>query len=416
MIGKKIKKFYNKGLDLSSLHGIYITVWLVTIFLYSLHIVGYYGRFRWGGKLSIFIFASLFAMFLSGLNVNRSGYSSRRVDFNALFNDYTIVFITKKVNYLFWFWVCGNIITVIIQGGFPMLWLALGIPKTYVDYGLPTFNGFLNSMFYLCGLTYFAVLLKKRSQRVIIRFLVLAIFPILTINRALFLILVLQCMGFFLLTNKIKVKTLIRIVILMLILIIGFGMIGDMRLGENSHIIRDLVSDEYSGIREKMPSGFIWTYLYATGTIDNLNYNIGNIDVVGYPYYTIQPLIPSVLRPIIFGVTEYENSYSLKMSNEMFNTFSWLANFLRDFGTTITVVVVFLYGLLFRRVQNKARKGNIKYIFLYPIMFMVVVISVFWDYMISLPTIFEIIIVCMIYNSRVTKLIDDKAEQFFAIR
>jgi len=365
-------------------------------------------KFEWGGKLSIFLFSTLFVMLISGIRLRRSNPIAGRIDFNSLFNPITLEFITKKANRLFWFWIFGNIVTVVLQGGFPLLWKFLGIPKTYADYGIPTFNGFLNSLYYICGMIFFVTLFKDRSIRNILRFAVLVIFPILTINRALFLALTLQCLGLFILTNRIKVKVLIRILILGLILVIGFGIIGDMRLGANKHIIRDLVAPEYSEIQEKIPSGFIWTYLYATGTIDNLNYNIGNLESVGFPYYTIQPIVPSVLRSLIFGVVDYEHSYSLSMSNAMFNTFSWLANYLRDFGPAFTVLIVFIYGCVFRRVQNRARKGNIKYVFLYPVLFMVVVLSVFWDYMISLPTIFEIIILCRIFRPSVVRQLEDE--------
>ncbi len=397
----KKKEFYNKGMDLSSLHFIYIFIWLVTIILYSFHIIGYYAHFEWGGKLFWFLLANIFAMLLSGLRFNHPYQASYRADFNKLFNKRTLSIITQKANILFWIWVLGNIFTVILQNGFPLLWKVLNIPKTYADYGIPTFNGFLNSLYYICGITYFITSLKEKKIRYISRLIVLVVFPILTINRALFLVLILQCLGLFILTNKIKTKTLFRIVVLAIILIIGFGIVGDMRLGVNKHIIRDLVAEEYSGIQNSIPSGFIWTYLYSTGTIDNLNYNIGSIQAVGYPYYSLQPLIPSVLRNVIFGVTEYEHSYSLSMSNQMFNTFSWLANYLRDFGIFFTVVIVYLYGCLFKRIQDRARKGNIRCVFLYPVFFMVVVLSIFWDYMVSLPTIMEIIIICLIYNPRV---------------
>lgn len=402
----RIKEFYNKGVDLSSLHRIYICMWLITILLYSLHFIGYYSVFKWDGKLSLFLSATIIVMLISGFRLRRTNRLPQKADYNAIFNGHTLSYITKKANGLFWFWVLGNIVTVILQGGFPLLWLVLRIPKTYADYGIPTFNGFLNSLFYICGLIYFITLFKDRNKRNISRFAILVSFPILTINRALFLVLVLQCVGLFILINKIKVKTLLKIVALALIIIIGFGMIGDMRLGENKHIIRDLVSEEYNDIQQYIPSGFIWVYLYATGTIDNLNYNIEDIKAIGYPYYTVQPLIPSVLRTMIYGNVDYEHSYSLNMSNTMFNTFSWLANYIRDFGLVATIFIIFLYGCLFKKVQTRARRGNIKYVFLYPIMFMVVVLSIFWDYMISLPTIIEIIIVCRIFNPRVVRMID----------
>lgn len=405
----RINNFNNKGMELSSLHHVYIFTWLITLILYSFHMIGYYALFEWSGALSRFLCATLLVMLISAFPIKKTNQLIKRIDFNTLFNQFTLTFITKKVNSLFWFWIFGNLFTVILQGGFPLLWLLLGIPKTYADYGIPTFNGFLNSLFYICGITYFLVSFKDRRIRNISRFAVLAIFPILTINRALFLVLALQCMGIFILTNKIKVKSLLKILTLILIFVIGFGIIGDMRMGENRYIIRALVSDEYSGVQENIPSGFIWTYLYATGTVENLNYNIENIEAIGYPYYTIQPLIPSVLRPLIFGVTDYEHSYSLRMSNPMFNTFSWLANYLRDFGPFLTIIIVFLYGCLFRKVQTRARKGNIKYVYLYPVFFMVGVLSIFTDYMISLPTIFEIIIICKIFNPRVVHLLESEA-------
>ena len=95
----------------------------------------------------------------------------------------------------------------------------------------------------------------------------------------------------------------------------------------------------------------------------------------------------------------------------MFNTFSWLASYLRDFGSFITVIIVFLYGCLFKKIQNRARKGNIKYIFLYPVFFMVVVLSVFWDYMLSLPTLFEIVIICFLFNNHGLNLECEEAKK-----
>ena len=64
---------------------------------------------------------------------------------NQTFSSVNLIFPENKLesylNFLFLIWITFFLLTCLIEGGFPLLWLFTGSSKTYADFGMPVIGG-----------------------------------------------------------------------------------------------------------------------------------------------------------------------------------------------------------------------------------------------------------------------------------
>ncbi len=364
-------------------------IWTLLIYLFSLKLIKFYEPINdrtlalLGGSIVTF----LIAWFLAKLFIKR-----RR---SFLLEDISRNQIEVLVKYLSLFlriWLVGNVLTIVVQSGFPILWLFIGSVKTYADYGLPTFNGLLNALFaFLIVGNFFVYKVTgiKKYRNIV---LILLTFPILIMSRGLLVLVVFELLGAYLFIKRLRIRNLFFLVGGIFSFVYLFGLLGDLRLGETKDIVYELVEEEHLENAEKVPSGFIWAYLYSTVSLNNVVYNIKRIEPNYLPYHSTVSLFPSVVRNLVFGDKKYEDRYSLEMANASFNTFTYFANYLKDFGVELTLAIVFIFQIFISRIYLRAKNMELGPFLVFPILYMAIMLSIFSDYFMSLPTIFQIFI------------------------
>lgn len=367
-----------------------LIVWGIEIFLYNLHIISFYNPLN---IATVFLlFGVIFSIFCAGIFVrirnkqNKSSYSYRYVwDYNYL-NRINIKFL--KI------FVYGTIINIIFSRGFPLMWLFTGDPRTYANFGVPSLSGFLNSFYFVILLNSFYLYSKTKDKHYLKIVLLIFIYPFMLMQRSLIIISVLELAGLFLLINRIKIKHIIGSVVLALAVILVFGYMGDNRYGEDG--VKDfgmnLVDEKYKDTMEKYPSGFIWGYLYFTVSLNNVIYNINKLQPTYTPYYTIRHVLPNVISNQIYEQKDYDDNYSLEMEVDAFNTFTIYSNYIKDFGVFLTIIIFFFVGILFYSIYFKATEDNLCYLYMYPPIFMIICLSVFDDFLLWMPIIFQLIL------------------------
>lgn len=377
-----------------------LLIWLVEILLYGLHLIEYYIPLNIGTVC--FLFGIILAVILAGVVSHPSKLPKKVVinDDNSQYAKERLDHITKKTTKYF---IYGTIVNMIYSQGFPLLWVVAGSGKSYVDFGVPTFNGFVNSLYYISTILNLYMYLSTHDKKYIKMNLLLLIYPIITMTRALIFSMGFEFLGLYIMMRQVRVKTVMTIAACAIGVIILFGVIGNQRGGSevseaSEKMVRELVDSKHVNTMTKLPSGFTWVYWYFTCSTNNLVYNMDKLQPSYLPENTLKRLLPSVLRSLLFEKKDYEDSYVFTMENTLVNTFTLYATYLTDFGPILTIVIFYFVGLLFYKIYYKARQGYLNNFLMYPAVIMIICLSVFDDFMLSLPTIFQLVITYYIFK------------------
>lgn len=273
-------------------------------------------------------------------------------------------------------WFLGSIVEIIAAGGVPIVWLFTGNAKTYVNFGISTFHGLLTA-FYMLSVTATCLDYNFRKKRkTLIKIIALLLWNIILINRGALIWTVAQILGLYLMLNRVRFRTIIRVVIFATLLVLLFGWVGDMRLGVNRDFITNQIDSDGSEWFKSLPSGFHWVYIYVTAPINNVNGAIGNLSPSYSLYYSTVSLFPTVIRNIVF---DPNTKYPLVLVNPAFNTATYYANFLSDFGVPGAIVLVCLLQVLIVLCFQHARRGKVGALLAYAVLFQATILSVFAD-------------------------------------
>lgn len=377
----------NSYIDISPPWKTWTLIWGTIIGLYSLQLVSYYLKVTYLAILYISISTLIF--FLQQIILSKVYKLNNRSIIEL--NQINLPYLKKEASKFLKLWFWGNIITCILQGGFPLLWILTGSPKSYADYGFPTIQGLLNAIYSLSVIIYTLNFIYYRNRKDLIVILILLIYPIILVSRGLFTAIILELLGVYILHYKIKIKTLIIGILLTFIFIYIFGLVGDFRMGFETEYLNNLINPKYSGIMNALPSGFFWIYLYTTVSFNNLVSNLSTVVPLYYPYYSLASLLPTVIRNLVFD-TNYSTKYALEMENNSFNTFTVFANFLKDFGIIGSLIIFSFIQHFSTFVYIKAKKNQIWAILSFPIIFSSIILSVFDNFFTIWFTIFQIIL------------------------
>lgn len=388
-----------------------VFIWGVELLLYNMHIISFYNPLNLSA-LVLFI-GVIVAIGIAGIVRRPLKRINARRKF-SLQDMLSLEQIEKKTQVLTKFFIIGTLINIAFSRGVPLMWLLTGDGRTYVDFGVPSFSGFLNSLYYTTIVANFYLYLKTKEKRYLKILGLYLIYPILLVQRALIFTLGFELLGMYLLMRRVKLKSIVVAIAISVLVVIMFGVMGNNRSGGDvsegtEKFIRGYVDDKYVDRMEKLPSGFTWVYIYFTCSINNVVYNIDKIQPLYTPYYTARHLLPSVISRLMFEQKDYEDQYALDMDDSVFNTFTIYSNYIKDFGVIFTIVIFFFVGLFFYRVYYNAKEEKIHYFFMYPAVVMIIFLSVFDDFLLSLPTVFQFIIT---YYTFKPKAIRHAVEQY----
>jgi oligosaccharide repeat unit polymerase len=327
-------------------------------------------------------------------------YFDIKKNFTQIINDN----VFKKIKKLVFFWIICTGIEIIIAGNLPLLSI-LGFGKFvgYTDFGIRGLHGFLNSIFLFLASFYFLKYKITLERKNIFIVLFMIAWTILVVNRQLMLSLLIELLFLHLITTKIKIKKLLKLIALVILAIVAFGLMGDFRSGREHFL--EIASPNFY-YPDYLPSGFLWVYIYMLTPLNNVNFNITTIEPTYIPLETIILLFPSFLRDNITSfIDRPEQNFILV--HDSFNMSSFYPALLIDYGIELLFFPLLLSALLFLHTMHKSN-NNIKFALTLAIFLHAIAMSVFTNFFTHIVFVMQIFIVIYVFNrfkyKKVTRL------------
>ncbi len=294
-------------------------------------------------------------------------------------------------------WALLYIVTIVYSGGLPIVWLVVGSGKSYADFGVPTLTGFLNMMraFALSG----ALLLYLQTGRR--KYLLLPLFMLFTavceVSRGAIMVLLSHALGIVFLRRSPTLWGIVRLVTLMALFVIGFGILGEFR--GSSLDTEGLAGDQAFFV--DLPVGVFFVFIYMVSPLNNLYYAADTITPSFTPYYTSMALFPSVIRAILFPQTD---QYPVELALESFNATTFYSPLVADFGWVGAFILVCFIQWVCSYLHVRARQGSQFHTLAYPAFFMSVLLSVFYMYFFALVTVLYPVLASIFLRFRRSRL------------
>lgn len=302
--------------------------------------------------------------------------------------DMEIYSLSRFCTWLFIVWVPFYLLAVIFSGGLPVYWLLSGSALTYVDFGIPTFSGLLNmirTFIFSAGLLVF-LNTKKRSALALP--LIMLCSGLAEVSRGNLTVMLMHGVGIYLLYTRNMFRTFLFAMIMGTVFIYMFGVLSEFRGGVTP--VEELVGED--SVFLSLPEGVFWVYTYLASPLNNINYAyLQGIEPLFYPFHSLQPLVPTVIRNMIFPASEYP----IELAVEAFNATTFYAPLIVDFGIVGAGLSVIVLQFITAYFHVKAKTGHIFYILAYPALFMCVVMSIFYMYFFSMVVVFYPLLVML---------------------
>jgi oligosaccharide repeat unit polymerase len=295
--------------------------------------------------------------------------------------------LERKLKIAFWIWAALTVIEIIVSGGVPILWLFQGSAKTYADFGISSVHGLLNSLLIAIAVIHFALYALKGKKRNLIVPTFVLVWSIIAVTRNLMIVVLLEYALVWAMIRGIAWKTVGKVFVSLLALILVFGYIGDARTGGDT--FRELAqpSQDYP---EWLPSGVLWVYIYVSTPINNLVNTVQNttpLDNVLFPNAT-SLLFPTVVREVLYNPTSLSDAVSGDLVTEAFNVSTAFVGPFQDFGMAgITLFSILLALVSMHYWRNLSLLGSLTY----AVLAQCLAISVFFNHLFYLPVITQVL-------------------------
>ena len=306
-------------------------VWASVVGLYSMHlskILVYSTEDVVAISLWIWVPVTVVALLFWALSEMTLSFS--RNDGGKWQPDFNLV--EKRLRLWFWVWLVAAIFETIVSGGVPLLWLFQNTTKNYDSYGVTSVHGIVKSLFLaitLCRFALWVVTGEGRHLRIPVFALAWAL---ILVDRSMFLVCVIEYVVVYLRFRNVRAATLLKIAMGGLLFILGFGIIGDLRLQGSSDVFRALAqpTDNYP---TWLPSGILWAYIYASTPINNLVHTVHvttPLHSLLFPN-TLALFFPTVIRNLLYG-TRVDDVLSGQLVNNAFNASTAYIGPYQDYG------------------------------------------------------------------------------------
>lgn len=305
----------------------------------------------------------------------------------------------RRLVYLFRFWMLATCFEIIVSGGVPLFWLLRGIPKTYFDFGIPSIHGLLNSLLQAVALVRMAMFaLTGKKKHLWVPTFVL-VWSVVVVTRNMMIVVILEAAIATLSFRRVRGSTIIRLAATIMILILSFGAIGDLRSGADHF---RALAQPTANYPDWMPSGVLWGYIYLTTPVNNLLYTMDTVRPirdVRCPNTTAL-LFPTVIRRLIYGSQSME-AESGELVTQAFNVSTAFTSPYEDWGpigiiaysSFIAAVAVFYWN------RNTLRDSLI-----YAVLGQCLFLTVFFNHFFYLPVITQVVWLHLIFTQRKYRL------------
>lgn len=286
------------------------------------------------------------------------------------------------------------LIEIIYSKGFPLLWKLTGSGLTYFDFGVPSLNGVFCGLVMLFGA--YSLFLSGMDK-----YICLSI-GVLIINRQLIIAIVIEGIIFKIITSKKEIKHLgLKLIITVIVGIIVFSLIGNMRTGEEEFLRVGQFKKEYDWV----PTSVKWVYSYLCFSISNFNLLVSQ--TMGFENFgasCFNYLLPTVLSNL-FSIKE-NATYGYLVSNNFTVSTSYPELYL-DFGLLGIIFQAFFIAALFVWSFNKYRKkADRRYAMIYAIIAHNVLMFFFNNMFLYLPVVVQFIYVPLMFSKREKTLLE----------
>lgn len=330
---------------------LFFAIWSLVIFLQSLslselllplNIPTYYLVF---GSTTVF----LVVWFLS----NRAEFQHMKFNWCGYRRKLSLSSTNSRAKILLLFWMLMTLGEIAHSGNIPLLsTLGLGPNVRYTEFGFPVVHGLLNSVYFVLVLHFF--ICWRIGSGIKWWFFLLCLWPILTMQRMLFVALFFQIIytEFLIRSFSIRLRQYIYFMVAVTFIVFLFGYIGDVRSGRDHFLQLSRFSADFP---TWLPSGVAWIYMYFTTPINNIIYSIASYSTPsGIPASTMFSILPNSIRTYlydIFSVTDFS------LYTNGFNAVSIFSHILRDFGYLFGIFFFIPVALLGRHVFDRSLKS-----------------------------------------------------------
>lgn len=301
--------------------------------------------------------------------------------------------VTKFWVSLFYSYCIISFLDVIYSGGFPLIWKLTGDPRDYVDFGIPTLHGLANAIVFFLA-SFGIILIRLKFFRINWLVLLLFIWQVLIFSRGTIMVMIVQMTLVYLMISKRSIIRLFFVSISGFLVIVVFGLLGDLRQGANPYF--GFVVSEWQAFFEMMPSGFLWFYVYFVSGFNNFLYNAALIDPSYFPIFTFAKLIPSVVYNFL-GIDKAVDSFDFV--NSGLNVSTIYSGFYSDFGF-FAFLPVFFIQFLASYSFSRAQSGNVLHLLSFSICCQAIIFSPFIDTFFYLPFICQFLLI-LVFKKRV---------------
>lgn len=371
--------------------------WLFTIILFEMRL-----SYLIDGLNFEFALILILNIFIFSIGYFGKGMMSKKLNIKT---DYKLLenMCLRKVNRcILILWIIITVFESVYSGGIPIFWYLNDVAKTYVDFGINGIHGFANAIYMIICLNFLYLYFLKRNRSDLYFLLVLLIWPILVISRQVLIVAILELFFLLMLQVKVNRKFFFKCIVGCILLVFGFGWLGDFRSGKEAFL--RLAQPRYEWL-ENMPSGVLWVGLYVTTPMGNMKYMIENTE----PNYdlsrTLGRLLPTPIREKVFDDVDTGND----LVTPAFNVSSYMYEFYKDFGVIYIFLATFIIGIISRIIYEKTReKRNYFWIMNYCVINQMLVLSIFFNHFLYLPVAFQFVVI-FIVNSFCIRRMNSKS-------
>lgn len=236
------------------------------------------------------------------------------------------------------------LVELVYCNGCPLIWKVTGDGRTYFDFGIPTFNGLMNSLVVLMGA--YSLFKKDCGYKYVYLFI-----GFLAVSRQILLSIVVEGAVLYLLRgNKLSKKTIIYGLIGAFVAVLAFSAFGNFRTGKGNfeQVVRFKENVNW------LPTAFKWLYSYLCFSLSNMNYLVSQtFGFLNLGASSINEFVPSIIAgffPVKYGF------YYLVSPNFTVSTF--MPSLYLDFGYLGIALFCLVVGFLSVYLYKKALKKN----------------------------------------------------------
>jgi len=254
---------------------VYVTSFALVFAVYSLGWSNLYPSLSF--PLVLFFFMTFIVSCFFGFVV----HVLRRIEYKEItWNERTIFYLLLVL--------IGYLAEFVYNKGVPLQMLLQGVEYDYTSFGIPTFHVFLVTFSSFLSVYIFHQLCSDFNKKRLIYFLLSVIPPVLIISRGTLFMMLTSCLFVYLLSIRtIKLKIVLGIFFLVLLVFYLFGVMGNLRqskgVSTTSEIMLETSMATNSFKNSFVPKEFIWSYLYISSPLANLQ-NATNHAQVEYSF------------------------------------------------------------------------------------------------------------------------------------